>query len=92
MVTITTVGYGDVTPVTTLGRVLATFTALVGVGMFALPTAILGNGFVEEMRSRRRLKFVCPTCGQILLEERREEKRDAGGERAPAPPPPHVPC
>lgn len=54
VVTMTTVGYGDVTPVTTLGKVVATVIMLIGVALVALPTAILAAGFSEELRERKR--------------------------------------
>ena len=47
VVTVTTLGYGDVFPVTNLGRLLSGVIALLGVGIFALPAGILGSGFVE---------------------------------------------
>lgn len=50
--TLTTVGYGDVVPITPLGRLLAGIVAVVGIGMFALPTAILGAGFAYELNKR----------------------------------------
>ena len=52
VVTLTTLGYGDVTPVTALGKVLGGCAAVLGVGMFALPASILATGFAEEMRRR----------------------------------------
>ncbi|MEM0982914.1 MAG: ion transporter [Planctomycetota bacterium] len=54
VVTLTTVGYGDVFPVTPFGRVLAAAIALVGIAVVAVPTGILGAGFVEEMERRAR--------------------------------------
>lgn len=50
--TLTTVGYGDVAPVTPLGRVIAGVAAMIGIFMFALPTAILGAGFLQEIQKR----------------------------------------
>jgi voltage-gated potassium channel len=52
IVTLTTVGYGDVVPVTTAGRIAGGLTAVIGLGMFALPTAILGAGFAHELQKR----------------------------------------
>ena len=46
IITLTTVGYGDVFPVTVAGRLLAGMMAIVGIGLFALPAGILGSGFV----------------------------------------------
>lgn len=64
-VTLTTVGYGDVTPVTALGKVLAACMAMLGVGMFALPAAILAQGFVQEVDRRKKSAGQprCPNCG-----------------------------
>ena len=55
METLTTVGYGDVHPITPLGKVLGTLTMLLGIGMFALPAAILGSAYYEEMQKRNFL-------------------------------------
>lgn len=52
IVTLTTVGYGDVYPETLWGRVAAGFVALAGVGIVALPTGILASSFAEEFRER----------------------------------------
>jgi len=52
IVTLTTVGYGDVVPVTILGKVLNSVVAVLGLCMFALPASILATGFSEEMRRR----------------------------------------
>lgn len=47
--TLTTVGYGDICPITPIGKLLGATIAIMGIGMFALPAGILGSGFVEEM-------------------------------------------
>jgi voltage-gated potassium channel len=52
IVTLTTVGYGDIVPITPLGRFIGGLTVVLGMGMFALPAGILANGFAEEMRRR----------------------------------------
>jgi voltage-gated potassium channel len=54
--TLTTVGYGDVTPVTPLGRFFGGIVAILGVGMFALPAGVLSSGFIKEMKQRRFLR------------------------------------
>ncbi len=64
VVTITTVGYGDIVPVTPVGRLLASLVALLGVATIALPTAILGAGFVHEFQ-HRHIEH-CPHCGKRL--------------------------
>jgi len=55
-VTLTTVGYGDVVPITSLGRVLGIIIVIVGIGMAALPAGILASGFTTEL-NRRRERF-----------------------------------
>lgn len=75
VVTLTTVGYGDVVPVTGLGRLLAGLVAILGIGMFALPTSVLGAAFVEELQEQRRVKEArrqhtaggqCQACGRAF--------------------------
>jgi voltage-gated potassium channel len=50
--TLTTVGYGDVTPITALGRFFGGMIAIVGIGMVAMPTGILASGFNDLLRQR----------------------------------------
>lgn len=64
-VTLTTVGYGDAYPITPIGKVMASMTAILGIGMFALPTAVLGAGFLEELASRKKTPR-CPHCGKEI--------------------------
>jgi len=66
VVTMTTVGYGDVYPVTALGKLFGGLIAVLGIGMFALPTGIIGAGFVEQLQARKVLPQNCPHCGQQL--------------------------
>lgn len=54
VITLTTVGYGDVVPVTDGGKLFAGLTSLVGIGMMALPAAILASGFYREVHGRSR--------------------------------------
>ena len=63
IVTLTTVGYGDVFPITSVGRILAGSIAILGIGFFALPAGILGSGFMEEVQRRQEGPRVCPHCG-----------------------------
>ena len=65
VITLTTVGYGDVYPVTPLGRVLGGFISVLGVAVFALPTAILVEGF-REVLGRRGDVVECPHCGREI--------------------------
>ena len=54
VVTMTTVGYGDIVPVTALGKVISTFIMLIGVGLVALPAGMLAARFGEELRERKK--------------------------------------
>ncbi|MBP2145138.1 voltage-gated potassium channel [Methanofollis sp. W23] len=64
--TLTTVGYGDVYPVTPLGKLLGGFIAILGIGMFALPAGILASAFGDEIRGRHEKKRICPHCGRCI--------------------------
>ena len=66
VITLTTVGYGDVFPVTVMGRLLAGVIAIVGIGLFALPAGILGSGFVEEIRRDGDTITKCPHCNREI--------------------------
>jgi voltage-gated potassium channel len=67
IITLTTVGYGDVFPVTSMGRIIGGMIAILGIGLFALPAGILGSGFLEEVQSRRNSQvLVCPHCGEEI--------------------------
>jgi voltage-gated potassium channel len=66
VVTLTTVGYGDVYPVTPLGKFLAAVIAMLGIGMFALPAGILGASFVEEIEKQKAGTPCCPHCGKEI--------------------------
>lgn len=50
--TLTTVGYGDVTPITVGGKVFGALITVIGVGMVALPTGILASGYAQQIRLR----------------------------------------
>ena len=52
IVTLTTVGYGDVTPVTVWGRLVGGLTAVIGLCMFAIPVGIIASAFIEAVRRR----------------------------------------
>ena len=60
VVTLTTVGYGDIYPITTGGKILASFVAVIGIALFALPAGIIASGFAEEIRNRKVRQ--CPHC------------------------------
>jgi voltage-gated potassium channel len=62
--TLTTVGYGDMVPITPIGRLLGGMFAITGVGILALPAGILSSGFFEMMHSPKSKKHTCPHCGK----------------------------
>jgi voltage-gated potassium channel len=65
VMTLTTIGYGDVVPQTGAGRLITALVAILGIGLFALPTAILGSAFVEAVQARKQPR-TCPHCGKPL--------------------------
>jgi voltage-gated potassium channel len=74
VVTLTTVGYGDMIPVTTAGKIFTSVILLAGVALFALPAGIITAGFLEEIRKGKNPKtFNCPHCGKPI-----EEREHAG--------------
>ena len=67
VVTATSVGYGDMVPITVLGKVLTGIISLSGLAVFALPAGIITAGFLEEIRKMKKTKtHSCPHCGKAL--------------------------
>jgi len=64
--TLTTVGYGDVYPITALGKFLSGIIAVLGIGLVALPTGLISAGFVEKIMKDKRKPKKCPHCGKDL--------------------------
>ena len=54
MATLTTVGYGDVYPITLLGKICASFIALIGIGVVALPAGIIAANFTKELSNDKK--------------------------------------
>ncbi len=52
LATLSTVGYGDVVPITVWGRIFGAMTMILGIGMLALPTGVIATGFANEIRKR----------------------------------------
>jgi voltage-gated potassium channel len=66
--TLTTIGYGDVYPITGLGKLLSGCIALMGIGLVALPTGIISAGFIGKLNETKSEKKItkCPHCGNEL--------------------------
>ncbi|AJI54479.1 ion transport family protein [Francisella philomiragia] len=55
VITLTTVGYGDMYPITLLGRLIAAIVSMLGIGVFAIPSGLIGGAFIDEIRQEREL-------------------------------------
>lgn len=67
--TLTTVGYGDIYPITGLGKIMSAFIALLGIGFVALPTGIISSAYIEEIRKQKKTeKCICPHCNKEITE------------------------
>ena len=64
IVTITTVGYGDMYPVTSTGKFIASINMLLGYGFIAVPTGIVSTEMALAAKKRRQGNNACPNCGR----------------------------
>ena len=71
--TLTTVGYGDIYPITVLGKMLSIVIAMLGIGLIAVPTGIITSGFIEVLNEEKKQiadvvdeKCYCPYCGHRI--------------------------
>jgi voltage-gated potassium channel len=76
MATLTTVGYGDVVPITPFGKLLGGVVMLLGVGMIALPVAIIATGFSQES-SRHQFVVTWSMVARVPLFEPMDESEIA---------------
>ncbi len=81
IVTLTTVGYGDVTPITVQGKIFATVITVVGVGLVSLPAGIIASGFTEQLRLRREqfqaeVEQLMDQDGELTNEDMGQLERD----------------
>ncbi|WP_299885621.1 ion transporter [uncultured Lacinutrix sp.] len=66
--TLTTVGYGDIYPITGLGKIMSAIIALLGIGFVALPTGIISSAYIDEVRkSKAQEKCICPHCNKEII-------------------------
>lgn len=75
---ISTIGYGDIYPITFMGRVLSIIITILGIGLVAIPTGIISAGFIEQVAEAKQMeesesnklekskKHYCPYCGKKL--------------------------
>ena len=62
IVTLTTVGYGDITPITLMGKIMSSVIMILGYGIIAVPTGIVTGEFIYEKKSKSRL--TCNNCNK----------------------------
>jgi len=74
VVTLATVGYGDIYPITPLGRFIGAVVVVTGIAIFALPAAILSAGFIEEIQEKKVV--ICPKCGHRIGGDPKKETDD----------------
>jgi voltage-gated potassium channel len=78
--TLTTVGYGDVFPVTVAGKFLSAIIALIGIGFIALPTGIISSSFMDKIQKNKQKDIVvectCPKCNTTFLTRTKETVSD----------------
>ncbi|HEY9596207.1 MAG TPA: potassium channel family protein, partial [Cyanophyceae cyanobacterium] len=77
VVTLTTVGYGDIYPVTPLGKLFGAILAFIGIGLFALPTGIIASGFSLEIQRKTEIENhelveISSSSSQVWTAEQKE--------------------
>ncbi len=82
IVTITTVGYGDITPQTVLGQFIAALAMLLGYSILAVPTGIFTAELAQELQ-RERMNVLCPNCSTAGHDNEAAYCRSCGGELRP---------
>jgi len=82
IVTITTVGYGDITPQTGLGQFVAALAMLLGYSILAVPTGIFTAELAQEIQ-RERMNIMCPNCSAVGHDADAEYCKRCGSELRP---------
>ncbi len=80
IVTVTTVGYGDMTPITPFGKFISSVMMLVGYTVVAIPTGIVSAEMVKEKTKKNK---ICPTCGKSHHKENAKFCDDCGSKLEP---------
>jgi len=65
IVTLTTVGYGDIAPQTPLGQIVAAIIMIMGYGIIAVPTGIYGSELIKSHKASTMRNNACPSCGKL---------------------------
>jgi voltage-gated potassium channel len=90
IVTLTTVGYGDIAPATVLGKLIASVVMIVGYGIIAVPTGIVGVELHRASRARPITTQACPACSLEGHDADARHCKHCGAQlhpdRGPAPP------
>ena len=63
IITITTVGFGDITPITPIGKILTSIMVLIGYAIIAVPTGIVISA-IKDSKQSEELGRACPGCGR----------------------------
>ena len=79
VVTLTTVGYGDIAPVTALGQFIASIVMILGYAIIAVPTGIVTNEFISDKRKNTMNNKACAHCGKNGHESDAEYCKYCGG-------------
>lgn len=78
IVTLTTVGYGDISPETPLGQFIATFIMIIGYGIIAVPTGIVSAEYASSKKTKFDEGRSCESCGVDILRNDAEYCRRCG--------------
>ncbi len=73
IVTLTTVGYGDIAPQTSLGQLIATFVMIMGYGIIAVPTGIVTSEFTRQGKDENKVHLNTQACPSCSLEGHRDD-------------------
>ncbi|MBN2712888.1 MAG: ion transporter [Planctomycetes bacterium] len=70
--TLTTVGYGDAVPVTTIGKLMSSVISIMGIGIFALPAGIIAGNIEKVWKVDANKDITCPHCGESFPSDKKE--------------------